>query len=345
MPRADHRVRMKRVAREAVGLLESLPPGRELAMAYGRLAQTCAVAERTEEATAWANRELELAQRLGDTEITAHALGTLGTCQFTDGGLEKLKRSLESAQRSGLAEQAGLSFVWLGGTAVEWRRHAVADHYLEAGTAYCSDRGLELFRYYLLAYRARLELDRGCWSQAADWARSVVRIPRTSTTPRIIALVVLGLVRARRGDPGQWALLDEAWALAEPTGELRRLGPVAAARAEAAWLKGTAMVESATEAALPLALERKSGWLIGELVGGVGAPGSAGMSLRVSRDRTRCNSPGNGPGSELDQDRLPLRGCACARGRGRGGAVTARARGAAAPRGTPSGGDCRAPPA
>src|SRR5207248_6066499 len=124
--------------------------------------------------------------------------------------------------------------------ALEERRHAVASTYLEAGLAYCSERGFELFRLYLLAFRARLELERGCWAEAADYAASVVRIPRTSTTPRIVSLVVLGLLRARRGDPGHWEALDEAWALAEPTGELPRLGPVAPARAEAAWLEGGA---------------------------------------------------------------------------------------------------------
>jgi DNA-binding CsgD family transcriptional regulator len=66
----------------------------------------------------------------------------------------------------------------------------------------------------------------------------VLRIRRTSTTPRIIALVVLALVRARRGDPGHAPLLDEAWSLAEPTGESPRIDPVVAARAELDWLHG-----------------------------------------------------------------------------------------------------------
>ena len=65
----------------------------------------------------------------------------------------------------------------------------------------------------------------------------VLRIPRTSIMPRITALTVLGLVRARRGDPGHRVLLDEAWDLAQPTGEIDRFGLVAAARAEAAWLE------------------------------------------------------------------------------------------------------------
>jgi DNA-binding CsgD family transcriptional regulator/tetratricopeptide (TPR) repeat protein len=292
-------IESERYGREAVRLLESLPPGRELAIAYGRLARKCSAAERTEEALEWANRQLELAQRLGDVEIKLDALAMIGLCQFTEGGVEKLIQSLEGDQRAGLAEQAANHFVWLAGTAVVLRRHDLAARYLEEGTTYCSERGLELFRVYLLAYRARLELDQGRWSEAADWAALVLRIPRTSTTPRIIALVVLGLVRARRGDPGQRELLDEAWALAEPTGELPRMGPVAAARAEAAWLEGDqAGVASAVQAALPLALKRGSGLLVGELalwlwragLGGDVPPGVAGPSaLQLNGERARAN--------------------------------------------------------
>src|SRR5262249_62278382 len=94
------------------------------------------------------------------------------------------------------------------------------------------------FRLYLLASRARLELNEGRWTEAADAAAAVLRVPRTSTTPRILTLVVIALLRARRGDPGHQELLDEAWALAEPTGEVFRQWPVAAARAGAAWLSG-----------------------------------------------------------------------------------------------------------
>jgi tetratricopeptide (TPR) repeat protein len=253
----------ERSAREAVGLLERVSPGRELASAYANLAAICAAAARSEEAIAWAGRALDLAERLDDTEIAVRALTTIGACQ---GDYEKLEQSLGRARRAGLAVQVGRTFVLVGAAAVESRRHSLANMYLEPGLAYCSERGLELFRLYLLANRARSELNQGRWSEAADSAASVLRVPRTSTTPRIVSLVVLALVRARRGDPEVEPLLDEAWTLAEPTTELPRLGPVAAARAEAAWLEGDRdAVAAATEAVLPLALERKAGWLIGEL--------------------------------------------------------------------------------
>lgn len=73
-------------------------------------------------------------------------------------------------------------------------------------------------------------------------------------------------VRARRGDPEVWPLLDEAWDLAEPTNELPRLGPVAVARAEAAWLEGDRdAVDEASAGPLGLARERHAPWLVGEL--------------------------------------------------------------------------------
>ena len=46
-----------------------------------------------------------------------------------------------------------------------------------------------------------------------------------------------GVLAARRGDDGTSAL-DEALAIAVRTGEALRLVPVAAARAEAAWIAG-----------------------------------------------------------------------------------------------------------
>ena len=183
--------------------------------------------------------------------------------------------------------------------ALDVRRYDVAADQLAKGLEYCSDHGLELFRLYLLSHRARLYLAQGRWAQAADTADMVLRIPRTSISPRITALTVLGLVRARRGDPGHRPLLDEAWDLAQPTGEIGRLGLVAAARAEAAWLGcDPDGVASATELALAVA-SRCSSAVADELGvwrhrAGLGAakpvvPGSPhGLQLAGSWDAARA---------------------------------------------------------
>jgi DNA-binding CsgD family transcriptional regulator/tetratricopeptide (TPR) repeat protein len=259
----------EQAATEAVAVLEELPPGRERALAYSNLCAVRSAAEDVEEAVAWGTRAIDLARRLDDSEVLVNALINIGAAEFMAGaadGIEKLERSLELAEQLGLDSHVGRAFVSVVWAGVPRRAYALANRYLDAGLGYCSARGLELHRLYLLAYRARTELDQGHWAQAADSAASVLRVPRASTSPRIVALVVLGLVRARRGDPEAWPPLDEALALAEPTGELPRIGPVAAARAEATWLEGReAAVAQATEATLELALQRKSSWTIGEL--------------------------------------------------------------------------------
>jgi hypothetical protein len=78
---------------------------------------------------------------------------------------------------------------------------------------------------------------------------------------RIPALTVLGLLHARQRKPDAQALLDEALALAVPTGESQRLVPVRAARAELAWLLGnTDAVRAEADAGLAALTPTDSYW-------------------------------------------------------------------------------------
>jgi DNA-binding CsgD family transcriptional regulator/tetratricopeptide (TPR) repeat protein len=254
---------------EAVAVLEQLEPGRELAMAYGTLSQRCLNWEDVEGAVAWGTRALELAQRLDDTEILVYALTSIGAAEFRAGGPEgrgKLERSLELAQTAGVEDHVGRAFVNLVGLSVRQRSFPVTNRYLDAGLDYCGERGLDYWSLFLLGCRARLDLDQGRWTEAAESAAAVARDPRSWPVPRVWALAVLGLVRARRGDPDVWPDLDAGLAQAEPTGELQQIAPVAAARAEAAWLQGTpAAVADETKTALDLALRCGAAWEAGDL--------------------------------------------------------------------------------
>jgi DNA-binding CsgD family transcriptional regulator len=259
--------------REAVGVLEPLPPGRELALAYGALSTKRLYAGDLEGAVAWGARMLELAQRLDDVEASVHARTNLAGAEFVgdvEGGREKLERSLDVAREAGLEEQVGGAFGLLAFGAVRIRAHSLAESYLEAGIDYCTEHDLGSWRPYLVALRCELQLEQGRWDDAADSAAVVLAgiegAGRGTGPATVIALATLGRLRARRGDPEQWAPLDDALALAEPSGELIRLAPVAAARAEAAWLEGRPEeAAKATEAAFELAQRRGDGWPIGEL--------------------------------------------------------------------------------
>ncbi len=145
------------------------------------------------------------------------------------------------------------------------RDFAIVDR-LEEGIEYCESHGLELWRLYLIAYRARADLDRGRWTQASEDAAFVLeQTNQNAPLLRIIARSTLGLVRARRGDPDVWAPLDEAAALAEGK-QLQHLEPVSIARTEAAALAGQrALANEASAKTLELALERGAQWIAGAL--------------------------------------------------------------------------------
>jgi DNA-binding CsgD family transcriptional regulator/tetratricopeptide (TPR) repeat protein len=258
----------KVAALEAVELLEPLAPGHELAMAYAIVSHLCSSMEDREGTTAWGTRALELAQRIDDPEALVYALTNIGVVDFQAGapdGTAQLERALALAQHHELEEHIGRGFANLIVWPIRHRMFAVAARYIEAGSEYSIERGLDIWRLYVQACRARLELDLGHWSDAAGTAAAVLRDPRSAPVPRVWALAALGAVTARRGDDASEPL-SEAGDLAWSTGELQRIGPVAAANAEAAWLTGeNTSVAEATDAALELAIDHQSPWIAGEL--------------------------------------------------------------------------------
>ncbi len=260
-----------RVADEAVELLERLGPSHELAMAYANRSHIAANAEDAEQALVWGSRAHELAERLGDDEALVYALTNVGAVDLLaerPEGTETLERSVELARELGLEEHAGRALINLAWWPLRLRSYELAGRHLEVGLEYCGERGLDLWRLFLIACRAGVELAQGRWGEAGESAAFALADPRTWPVPRVFALTVLALVRARRGDPGVRPPLEEALALAEPTGELQRIAPVATARAEVGWLAGDReAVAVATTTALRLAVTRRAPWVVGELAG------------------------------------------------------------------------------
>jgi len=202
------------VGREAVAVLEPLEPGRELGLAYCNLSHLHQHLEDEAGTVEWAERALELAARLEDPEIEVYALTNLANMeQLRHGETDRCERALELALEAGLEEHAGRAFVSFAWWSPRGRRYAAADPYVESGLEYSTERGLDLWRHFLLAHRARSQLDRGRWDEAVAAATPVVRDRRAAPVPRVAALAALGLVRARRGDPDVWPALGEAWEL------------------------------------------------------------------------------------------------------------------------------------
>lgn len=256
-----------RRAQEALMILEQLPPGRELAMAYSAMSSVCMNAEDAGGTRRWGTPALELARQHDDVETLAQTLNNLGTSDLLRGvpeGRDRLEESLAIAQRAGLVEHVGRAFVHLAWAATRSRRLDMADRVMD-GLAYTSERDLFLWRLWLNAYLSRLLFDQGRWREAEIQAAPVVH-SRTASLSKIPALCVLALTRARRGEAGGASLLNTAWALAGPTHQLQHLAPVAAARAEAAWLSGDgAAIDGMTREAFDRAAQANDPWTLGEL--------------------------------------------------------------------------------
>jgi DNA-binding CsgD family transcriptional regulator len=192
------------------------------------------------QAVHWGHRALELAERLSLLEVEIHALNNVGAAALQRRkrqGWRYLERSLELAVASDMHDHAARAYANLAWQAVIDRDYARAGRHLEDGLAYAMHRDLDSWTLYMLGVRARRHLEQGRWQEAAADASAVLEASRAALL-RINPLLVLALVRVRRGDPGGEELLEEARGLVMPTGEVMRIGPLAAACAEAAWLKG-----------------------------------------------------------------------------------------------------------
>jgi hypothetical protein len=210
-----------------------------------------------------------LAERLGETDVLVHALNDLGTIEYLTGlpgGRDRLERGLQIALDAALDEHAARVFIHLAWVAARRREYDVPEHYVQAGTEFCTRRDLELHLHYLDVRQAQMWLDQGRWDEAAETVCGVIDDRRAAPDALAQALAVLALLRARRGDPAHASTLEHAVTLAKDGGDLQRLGPVVAARAEILWLdRRSVEIDDATASTLALALERRAPWIAGAL--------------------------------------------------------------------------------
>ena len=219
----------------AVELLEPLGPSPELARVYAGASSIAMNLEKADDAFAWGDRALALIDEAHDVETFARQLNNTGTMALLLGrreGRDALERSIAVAAAAGLDVHVGRGYIHLGWAGSRTRDFRLIDR-LADGIEYCTEHGLELWRLYLIAYRARADLDRGRWSDAAEAASYILGRPHRAPLLRLLALTVLATVRARRGDPGVEGPLEEASAIAADKHDLQHLAPVAIARASA----------------------------------------------------------------------------------------------------------------
>jgi DNA-binding CsgD family transcriptional regulator len=254
-------------ARETAAMFEDLP-GPLLAIACDLCAGMNVLSEDRAETERWARRALELATEADLPDTAASALGMLGAAEGLAGlpsGTEQLEQSLAMAEQlPGADDLVGRTHVLLAMAGCRKRSLDMMERYVEPGLAYCAERDLDVWSRLLLATRSWVAMERGDWDRAAETVELVLM--EDCTLSCVQARIVLGLVRARRGDPDPLTPLAEARDVAERTHVLWWEYQVAAAEAEALWLGGRPeAIADATAEVFESAKQLGAPWPIAEL--------------------------------------------------------------------------------
>jgi DNA-binding CsgD family transcriptional regulator len=235
---AGNRADAEQAGQEAISVLEGAGDNRLLALALSNESQLCMLAYRHAESIEYGERAATLAREAGDAAVTAHALTNIGISRWLCGdpaGQPLLDEALLVALEAGDVEDACRAYVGLVWNLLDWFRLDEAERYLTAAMKLAEETEFFGILSYMQVARARLDFARGSWDEAIRGAEAAAD---AFLPARCAALIVLGRVRGRRGQPQAARLLSSAWKLAVQIDELQRLAPAAAACAEDAWLRG-----------------------------------------------------------------------------------------------------------
>ncbi|GIE77505.1 LuxR family transcriptional regulator [Actinoplanes philippinensis] len=250
-------------ATEAVAVLEDAGDDAALAFGLSNESQLHALGGQADAAVVAGERAIVLARAAGSAAVLSHALNNVGYALWDRAdprGRELLEESLAVARAAGETDHACRAYTNLAWHLIDDVRPREALELLDEGLAYAERTEVLGFVRYLHITRSMAHLHLGEWDEAERHARWEENAPTMMRPP---ALVVLGLVRARRGLPGAEAPIEEAWEIARGLGEAQRIGPAGAAMAEAAWLRGDPSVAARLTPVFHRMLSREGGRRLG----------------------------------------------------------------------------------
>ncbi|MFB7756702.1 AAA family ATPase, partial [Streptomyces sp. NPDC056121] len=198
---------------EAVRVLEGFGPSRELAGAYLNLCQLAVYEhEAAAVAAAYADKAIALGERFGDAGVVVqarfHAAAARMLCEGS--GWEACEQAVSSAMEQDLQVDAGFMAgiaCWFAAQQHDGPRTTAA---VKRAESYFLERDLLSYLLGTRAFSSWGLLNQGLWTQATDTAQEVLSHPGPPPIARALALTVLGLVRARRGNSQAWPALEQA---------------------------------------------------------------------------------------------------------------------------------------
>ena len=233
---------------QALDTLDKEPSSRAKAMAYSNMSQLKMLSDQSEECIFWGGKAIAMARELGDEETLSHALNNVGTVQMRiqscqAKGLALLQQSLAIALKNSYHEHAARAYTNLGCNGIVMKDYVFARKALEEGIAYCEERDLDSWLWYMSSWMARLNLQTGHWEDASNQADRLLKNATISTIIKITALGVVGTLKVRRGDLDVLPVLLEAKAIAFEIMELQRIIPALSVLLEYEWITGKSYVE------------------------------------------------------------------------------------------------------
>ena len=226
---------------KAIELLEELPPGKELAMTYSNLSQLYSCRANMELTIKWANKATELTEKINNLEIKSHAYINIGFGKMMAGdesGEVYLKESLELSIQNNYPEYAARAYDNLG-IAYVWARNLQKSFkYFTEGLDYSNDKDIDTLGLCIAGCLTKTKLHIGNWDNAVKTASMVLKRANVPLMNKILPLYVVGIIRARRNDPGSLTSINELNSMGANCQEVvEMIVPIKAALAEAFWLQ------------------------------------------------------------------------------------------------------------
>jgi class 3 adenylate cyclase/tetratricopeptide (TPR) repeat protein len=204
-------MRARELLDEAVQLLEQVPPGPELILAYTHLARYYHFTWPPEACFEWAEKAIATAEELGIEERAMRARVFRGFTRFEIGdarGLDELNEALRTGLELGVGEDTAGAYVGLGDI-VWWTEGPAAglEVYRE-GIEFTERRGMTYYTKYLMGESVWPLFDLGEWASLLQTAGEIFDWDRTSYQA-LLALPYVAHVHFLRGDVAGADLLRE----------------------------------------------------------------------------------------------------------------------------------------
>lgn len=230
------------LASESIIELEQGPPTHELALSYSHLSQLYVIYNDLQKGLKWGQKALDLAVKIEDQSVLAHALNDIGTVQLTDPstqveGEKNLAKGLSLALKNNWHEQVGRAYSNCATIFALTKNHSKALVAFDDGLKYCEANDLTFLTSCMLSEKVKLLLDKGNWEEAKSIALLLKANTFLPPLVRIGAITVLSRIYIRKGEFEEaQKLIAEGKKISRHSHEAHQFVPILISELELFWI-------------------------------------------------------------------------------------------------------------